>query len=346
MTTKALFLCVDRAMFPPALLTAHTAREKACAHTFDIVIAVPENSIEIQWLDWAQSEVGVIVKEVPLPERLGIARTANRRIPPSTCYRYLFDLFVPPQYHKLVYLDADIRVTGDISRLFALDLGSHPFAACPDGGITAHRANSWAARYVEGLGWDMSIPYANAGVLVIDPKRWLELDIGGRVIHQVRSNLDTYVLIDQCALNVLTRGEFTPISPVWNMQMPIWLATDLSDVVAPAVLHYAGPSKPWVAIDWWGSPDENDAYQRFFRQSPCPSFASIGGRRPTWRQARRYLKRWAKWKLTGRRSPGNPQIDVNSYKRHIRTFPFEDKAQGLTSCDTGGVLRVAEPSAP
>jgi lipopolysaccharide biosynthesis glycosyltransferase len=325
-------------MFPQALFAAHSALETARAHAFDVIIGVPENSIEPAWLEWAQTNIGVIVKETRLWERVGIAKTMY---PPSVCYRYLFHLFLSPeQYEKLIYIDADIRITGDLSRLFDLDLGSRPFAACPDSVFTSHDPTdhtSWMAQYIASLGWDRSVPYANSGVLVVNPDRWLALEIGEQVIRLSRANVDKFVFIDQDALNTLAHGDFVPISPVWNMLTLLSLSADLSDVIAPAVIHYAGPTKPWQPFKWTADPRERYAYRRFFTRSPWPHLASI----VRWRKPRHLkslAKSWVKWKLTSS-VPLPPGTNIEQYKEHIRTFPFADKTQGLTECDAHGVLR-------
>jgi lipopolysaccharide biosynthesis glycosyltransferase len=336
---KALFLAVDRAMFPQAVFAAHSALETSRANAFDVIIGVPENSIEPAWLEWAQTNVGVIIKETRLREHVGIAKTRYKQFPPSVCYRYLFHLFLSPEkYEKLIYIDADIRITGDVSQLFDLDLGSHPFAACPDGVFTAQDPTdhtSWMARYIAGLGWDRSVPYANSGVLVINPDRWLELEIGEQVVRLGRANLDKFIFVDQDALNTLAHGDFVPISPVWNMMTLLSLSADLSDVIAPAVIHYAGPTKPWQPLKWVADPRECDAYRRFFTRSPWPSIAHS---RPKLRQLKARAKSWVKRKLTGS-VPLPPGTNIEQYKEHIRTFPFADKVQGLIGCDAQGVLR-------
>jgi lipopolysaccharide biosynthesis glycosyltransferase len=341
MPTKVLYLAVDRAMFPPALFTAYTARRHSRAQAFDIVIAVPENSIEPEWLDWACSHIDVNVKEVRFADYLGIDKTSNPMYPPSCCYRYLFDLFIGSGYEKIIYLDADIRVAGDLSRLFDLDLGIFAFAARP-GLTTAHDIipGSWRDKYLRTLEWDIADPYASSGVLVINPERWLGLDFGRRVINFLQNNLEKCLLPDESALNLLIRGEFLPISPVWNMLTTTWLQTDVSDLLCPAVLHHGGNCKPWKVTDWTlttGDRHEAVHYQRFSRNSPLLGFVS--GERLSWKGAKKYAKAFVRRRLGG---TIDPLINLKKYRSHIETFWFADKAQGLIACDVNGVLRVVD----
>ena len=118
-------------MFPPAVFTAHSVRRHTPKTSFDLIIAVPQNTIPRAWIDYAEAHAGVTVRECAFDSHLAITRTSNRYLPPLT-YRYFFDRFLASGYRKLIYLDADIEVRGDISALFALDLEGHAFAAVPD----------------------------------------------------------------------------------------------------------------------------------------------------------------------------------------------------------------------
>jgi lipopolysaccharide biosynthesis glycosyltransferase len=338
---RALFLSVDRAMFAPALFAAHTARLNARVHSFDIFIAVPENAIEPAWIDWAEVHIGVHVKEVgKLAERVGLARTANPVLPPSACYRYFFDLVVPERAKRLIYLDADVHVLGDVSRLFDLDLGPHAFAACPDGLIMsqARQSGTWAQRYFAQIGHDASVPYFNTGAMIIDKLRWQNEGISERVMAHLREHLDICVLADQSALNRMFRGAVQPISPVWNFLTAASPRGELLDAVAPAVLHFAGPEKPWKPLTWKQDEKEPQAYRNFFRHSPWPRFCSIWRGTPTWKKMRKYIKR----RFLGHmpRLSRQHATTVAWYADHIRTFNFADKSQGLVAFDDEHVLRA------
>lgn len=337
---NALFFCADRAMFPAAVFAAHSAGTNARANHFDTYIGVLENSIEPTWIDWVETHVGATVKEVPFSEHIGIAKTANKAFPPSICYRYLFHLFLPDRYRKVIYADADMRMVGDISRLFDLDLGSQAFGACPDVLMAADpkRPAGWAMRHLAGIKWDISIPYANSGLLVIKPDAWLARSLGEQVLKLSREKADVFGLLDQDALNLIVRGDYAPISPVWNMLTRIWCCTDLADIVSPVVLHYAS-HKPWRPFEWRGSLTETTIYRNFFKNSPWPRFVSLTNDL-TWKNAKFYARKWSLERLTGRTKMKPPVgVSLDIYREHICTFPFADKRQGIVVPDAAGVMR-------
>ena len=85
-----------------------------------------------------------------------------------TIYYRLFlgDMF--PQYDKGIYLDSDIVVPGDVSRLYDLDLGASIVGACHDFSIEDAPP---LVHYVEQA---VGVPigeYVNSGVLLLNLKK-------------------------------------------------------------------------------------------------------------------------------------------------------------------------------
>jgi glycosyltransferase involved in cell wall biosynthesis len=339
----ALFLCADRAMFPIALFAANSALRNATARPVDAYMLVPENTLEPHWLDWAQQHVQIHIKEVGgLVHRVGITRTSRADFPPRCAIVSFFDLVVPESYERIVYMDADMRAAGDISRLFDLDLGQHAFAACPDGPMVALGADSgtWQGKHLVKLGLAPSLPYLNSGLLLMDVQRWHAEDLSNRVLSYVREHLPVLPFADQDALNVIAHDACLPISPVWNFQTQVGSAKAVG--VAPAVLHYAGPEKPWRPLTWHGDAAEREAWSTFFRSSPWPGLGTAFGDHPTWKQLRRYAKRQLREQILGKPPKKPPRHDqvVAPYKAHIHAFDYADRQQGLVAFDAAGVLRA------
>lgn len=241
-------LAVDRGLFAPAVFTAHSVLSRPAKHPFDLVIGVPRNAIPSSWIDYAERKVGVRVVEIAFERHLSFDQSINR-YPPSAFYRYAFNHFLQGAYQKVIFLDADIQVVGDISTLFGLDLEGKPFAAVPDVVIHSDALGQWQS-YLGGLGLDTGISYANTGVLVIDPARWEQQDLSARVLDYVNKHAAACFLADQSAVNALVRGQFTKLSPIWNMLSVLWFRSSLAELVSPAVFHYSGSSKPWRPLTW------------------------------------------------------------------------------------------------
>jgi lipopolysaccharide biosynthesis glycosyltransferase len=336
----AVTLAVDRNMFAPAVFTAHSVLSHTPRHPFDLVIAVPRNTIARAWIDYAENKVGARVVEFAFERVPSWDRTISR-YPPSAFYRYAFDRFLGGAYQKVTYIDPDIRVAGDISALFGLDLGGQPFAAVPDVVIHSDAAGQWQP-YLAGLGLNAGIAYANTGVLVIDPASWAKQNLSERVLDYVGKHADACFLADQSALNALVRGDFIKLSPVWNMLSGLWFRSKLAELLSPVVFHYSGAFKPWRPLTWPYDRAVSDLYRAFFRDTPWSDTVNWSGSKAEWRTFLKSRYRAALRRLRGKHPITliSPQT-LQAFRHYLETTPFADVEQGLTVWPPDGPLRAA-----
>lgn len=142
----------------------------------------------------------------------------------------LYRLALPDliQEDRVLYLDSDTLVLGDISPLFNLDLGNNWIAGAIDTGIKVpHKVR---------LGIGSKGTYVNAGVLLISMDKvrhlgWLRLGRDRR-----------FTIGDQDIINKTCRGHILPISNIYNAS----LSTGFPPEQDIRILHYAGVKSPWV----------------------------------------------------------------------------------------------------
>ena len=152
----------------------------------------------------------------------------------ATYYRlFIADLF--PQYSKAIYLDCDIVVLGDISKLYNHDLGNNLVGAVPDGAV---QITDEFVEYVnKGLGIKED-NYFNAGVLLMNLDEFRKYELENKFIELL--NKYTFeVAQDQDYLNVLTKNRVTYIDDSWNV-MPLG-----NYVRRLNLIHYNLSFKPW-----------------------------------------------------------------------------------------------------
>lgn len=158
----------------------------------------------------------------------------------ATYYR----LFIPnlyKHYDKVLYLDSDIVVQGDISELYNTDLGNNFVGAIPDEFV---QCTPLAWDYVEKhvpLGKGNHTKYFNAGILLMNCKRLREIDFEGKFIDLL-GKVKFQVAQDQDYLNCICRGKVRLINSVWNKQ-PFPSATIKERDIK--IFHYNLDSKPW-----------------------------------------------------------------------------------------------------
>ena len=154
---------------------------------------------------------------------------------------------------KIIYLDCDLLVYDDIEKMWRLDMGGKPVAATCDLGIMASaRVRKQKNKFI-GLPFDA--PYFNAGVLIMDLKKWRDGNYAEAIIALAIQN--KYPNHDQDALNKFFMNNWQEIPlrwdvipPVFNLFLKIVTKPDLRQKAIkaklnPAIFHYAGGYKPW-----------------------------------------------------------------------------------------------------
>ena len=147
---------------------------------------------------------------------------------------------------RVVYLDCDLVVLKDITTLYDTDLLDFPLAACLDFWLTGAPpfappgwgVGAWHKFLREVVRLADCKAYFNAGVLVMDLKRFRDSGlIRAAEAFLEQANYKT-PFIDQDALNHVIDGSFIRLDSRWN----VLAALGHSD---PWIVHYAGPNKPW-----------------------------------------------------------------------------------------------------
>lgn len=154
----------------------------------------------------------------------------------ATYYRF----FIPemfPCYDKGVYLDCDIVVSGDISRLYNTNLSNNIVAAVTDEVITDIPV---FAAYSEKFLNIERRKYFNAGILVMNLKEMRRMNIIGCLTSLMKKRTFT-VAQDQDYLNVICYDRVKYVDGSWN-KTPF----PYSDKKAvPNIAHYKINFKPW-----------------------------------------------------------------------------------------------------
>ena len=174
-----------------------------------------------------------------------------------TYYRLAIPELLDETVDKVLYLDCDLIIKDDITKLWAVDVSHHFLAAVEDAYIE-HWALLDASTYnfLHDSKKRLNIPetakYFNSGVMLINLSRWREEKIHKKIIDFVAHNPEKIRLADQDGLNALLFGTWYPLPLRWNVQPFLYkLAKTKQDdeytdaVKEPYIIHYAGESKPW-----------------------------------------------------------------------------------------------------
>ncbi|KAK7685779.1 hypothetical protein QCA50_011125 [Cerrena zonata] len=139
---------------------------------------------------------------------------------------------------RVLYLDADILVRGNLRELWDIDLQGKHLAAAPDVG------------YPMGPDSVSKSPYFNAGVLLID---LTQTRLSFPELCRLASDMQRTKYLDQDVLNTHFCGKWLPLSLEWNAQglgtyvkyhTPERDTLTLSDMNDPKIVHFTGPLNP------------------------------------------------------------------------------------------------------
>ena len=157
-----------------------------------------------------------------------------------TYYR-LFIASMFPNCDKIVYLDCDLVVLGDISELYYTDLGDAVFAAAPEQFVrNTHEFRVYAEK---ALGVDPD-GYVNAGVLVLSLEQFRRNEIEKKFVELLTGYDFDLLDPDQAYLNYLCDGKIRVLPNGWNKEpMPLPCEGKKN------IVHYALYKKPWQYDD-------------------------------------------------------------------------------------------------
>ena len=188
-------------------------------------------------------------------------------------------------YDKIIYLDSDIIVEKDIQELYNIDIGSNSIAAVLDTviaydldyGLLNMGLKTYLSKF---LNIKDTNKYFNSGVLLINIKKWKELEIENKLLQVARINNKFFH--DQNVLNSVFQEDYYELPQQWNFQYHVkfqWLEyhkklpeeliklyDDIS--IKPFLIHYTSVQKPWIQLNhsyvanWWKYARKSPFYEQ------------------------------------------------------------------------------------
>lgn len=150
----------------------------------------------------------------------------------ETYFRYMI-AEVLPNIDRVLYLDGDTIVNGDISELFDTDLTNCYCAGVSD-------------IYIESVGYKKTLGidglYINAGVILFNLDEMRRTNIAEKLFKLTAENNFKYQ--DQDTINVTFNGKIKELDCVYNFKRD-HQKTFPQKTSSAKIVHYVGPNKPW-----------------------------------------------------------------------------------------------------
>lgn len=229
--------------------------------------------------------------------------TSNAHISNETYYRFLIQELLP-FYTKVLYLDSDLVVTGDVAELYHTDVTGNLLAAARDvdflGNLNMPDGKRMA--YAEDV-LKMRDPYDyfQAGVLLLNTGEMRSFMTMDQWLEEASD--PTLIYNDQDVLNRCCEGRVTYLDNAWNVMIDCDGRIGRIFSFAPAavfdaflrargdalITHYAGFQKPWnmVGCDkaelYWEYARKTPFYERLIAQlAAAVAHVDLGGKRISW----------------------------------------------------------------
>ena len=151
----------------------------------------------------------------------------------ETYYRYIIaDLL--PNVDKILYLDGDLVINGDITAFYNIDLENNYLAGVPD---------MWAEHcgYREKMHFDT---YINAGVLLMNLKQLRRDNLAQVLINKTVELWETIKFQDQDILNIVCKNKIKIVDSIYNFASAN-IKFEKSNIKYAKIIHYTGQKKPW-----------------------------------------------------------------------------------------------------
>lgn len=173
---------------------------------------------------------------------------------------------LPPEVERVLYLDADLVVVGDLAELWRTDLQDMALAAVPD---------PWGQFRKADLGIPPHAAYVNAGVTLMNLDYWRRHDVAERLVAFIEARGSGLMFHDQDAINAVLHDAIRPVDFRWNFQARMY-KIDPRDPAAPpraavraampqaAIIHYNGRQKPW---HFMATVARKGLYRRYLRRT-------------------------------------------------------------------------------
>ena len=182
------------------------------------------------------------------------------RYPKSIYFRLLIPAVASQYSERILYIDADTLIIGDLSQLFTLDFAGNTLGACND---TLRARNTQCA----ALGLTRG-NYFNSGLLLINLPQWNDRHTTQRICDLLKEKGSDFRFPDQDGLNIVLENEVLVLPHKYNyiydiIANKVWHKISLpADIV---MIHFTGKCKPWHE---WAGGDLTKEYAHYYIRSP------------------------------------------------------------------------------
>ncbi len=200
-----------------------------------------QGAMQIDWIDIGPGELTSLRSTLRSFDTVSL----------ESYYRLLLPSVLPDKVDKVLYLDSDLVVRGDVTPLWDLDVTSTSLFAvaelAPASSLVSSRAG---IRLYRELELPPNLKFFNSGVMLINLRKWRDERVALRAFLYLQVARHHLRWHDQEALNAILAGDWRELDPSWNATMHLFRreagsAKRRRVLREPRIVHYNSAIKPW-----------------------------------------------------------------------------------------------------
>lgn len=167
-----------------------------------------------------------------------------KHITTAAYYRISIPELIDPEVDTMLYVDCDMLVMDDITKLWAINLENLYLAAVENASSRTHLKTGLEQQ-----------DYFNSGLLLMNLKEWRKNNLSKKIIEFKKDHPEKTSTNDQCAINYVVDGKWFKLPLKWNHQTGMYRNTSMKNrfskkelneaLINPSIIHYIGIDKPW-----------------------------------------------------------------------------------------------------
>ena len=215
--------------------------------------SVTDGKISLHWIKMSDT----IPKGMQFP-------LDNNTYPLNIYIRLLIPYFLPKEIKRVLFLDVDMIMLEDISKLWHTDIGDKTIGAVTDSVTKTLRHG--VANYKE-LGLDPDVKYYNAGLQIINLEKWRAQGMTEKIFKSIEENISYAKPVDQYGANVCMVNQWHELDPLWNY-------FSNGNNPSPYLIHYFH-RKPFYK-SYSNNPLYKDIFYDYLNQTPWSNSKPVG----------------------------------------------------------------------
>ena len=256
---KSIVLAADNAY----LIPLETTIKSVLYHNRDVDFYILNSDIAPEWFKLLGRKMEVVnstIHNVHLNKELFEDYKTGPHLNYASYFRFFATEVVDSD--RVLYLDSDIIVTGDLNSLFKIDFKGHYIGAVDD--VYAYEGRK------SGF---------NSGVLLMDVAKWKEHSIVNSLLELAAEKNQAVHLGDQSILNIYFEDNWLALDKTYNYMAGVDIyrldqKCERLDDNPPVIVHFASHDKPWNTYSisrlrelWWAYRDLDWSEIAFQRSS-------------------------------------------------------------------------------